>query len=251
MVVATGSTAPAGTAFNTIDLKVNYLRPVLPGESELRAKATVVHRGRTIALVSCDILDADKLVAQATSSFLILPGRFWERPVEVAEEMPQDTGLVLTTLLLIDVVDSTRQVEELGDQRWRDVLTEYQTAVREELQRFNGTEIDSVGDGFLAAFDSAARAVRCAASILRAVRRAGVETRAAVHTGECERSDGKLVGLAVHVAARIESLAGPGEILVSSIVRDLVGGSRIAFEPRGEHELKGIAGSWPLFAAKL
>lgn len=252
MAVATGSTVPAGTAYNTIDLKINFLRPVLADEGDLRARATVVHRGRTIALVNCDILDAsDKLAAQATASFLILPDRFWERPVQVADEIPAGTGRVLTTVLYVDVVDSTRQAAELGDQRWRDTLADYQSAVREQLQRFDGTEIDSVGDGFLMTFEGAARAIRCAASIRDAVRRAGVEVRAAVHSGECERSGGKLVGLAVHVGNRIEALASPGEILVSAVVKELVMGSGITFEARGEHELKGIDGLWPLFAARI
>jgi class 3 adenylate cyclase len=171
--------------------------------------------------------------------------------VQVADEIPSETGRVLTTVLFIDVIDSTRRAAELGDRRWREALADYQSAVREQLQRFNGTEIDSVGDGFLVSFDGAARAVRCAASIRDAVRRAGVEVRAAVHTGECERSNGKLVGLAVHVGARIESLAKPGEILVSAIVKDLVAGSGLEFDPRGEHELKGIEGSWSLFAARV
>jgi class 3 adenylate cyclase len=192
-----------------------------------------------------------KLAAQATASFLLLPGRFWERPVQVANEIPSDTGRVLTSLLFVDVIDSTGRAAELGDRRWREAIEDYQSAVREQLQRFSGTEIDSVGDGFLVAFDGAARAVRCAASIRDVVRRAGVEVRAAVHTGECERSNGKLVGLAVHVGARIESLAKPGEILVSSIVKDLVAGSGIEFEPRGQHELKGLTGSWSLFAARI
>jgi uncharacterized protein (TIGR00369 family) len=140
MILAAGSTVPAGTAFNTIDLKVNFLRPVLPGDSELRARANVIHRGRTMAVVNCEVRDEnDKLVAQATSSILLLPGRYWERPVQVADEITPEAGRVLTTVLFLDVVDSTRQATELGDRRWRDLLAEYQEAVRLEIQRFHGT----------------------------------------------------------------------------------------------------------------
>ncbi len=252
MILAAGSTVPAGTAFNTIDLKVNFLRPVRPDEGELRARAHLVHRGRTIAVLNCEVRDEhDKLVAQATGSVLLLPGRFWERPVQVAEEIAPEAGRVLTTLMFVDVVDSTRRAAELGDRRWRDVLAEYQAAVREQVQRFNGSEVDSVGDGFLVEFDGAARAVRCAAAVREAVRRAGVEVRAAVHAGECERSGGKLVGITVHAGSRIEALAGSGEILVSSLVKELVSGTGIQFDDRGEHDLKGIPGSWRLFAARL
>jgi uncharacterized protein (TIGR00369 family) len=252
IILAAGSTVPAGTAFNTIDLKVNFLRPVLPDDGELRATATVVHRGRTMAVVNSEIRDEQgKLAAQATGSVLLLPGRFWERPVQVAEEITPEAGRVLTTLLFIDVVESTRRAAEIGDRNWRDVLADYQSAVREQLQRFNGTEVDSIGDGFMVEFDGAGRAVRCAAAIRDAVRRAGIEVRAAVHAGECERSGGKLVGIAVHAGARIEALAGPGEILVSALVKELVAGSAIEFDDRGEHELKGIPGSWHLYRAKL
>ena len=252
MILAAGSTVAAGTAYNTIDLKVNFLRPVLPGAGELVAKAVVVHRGRTMAVVNCEIRDEQgKLAAQATASVLLLPGRFWERPVQVAEELTTEAGRVLTTLLFIDVVDSTRQAAEIGDRKWRDVLADFQAAVREQVQRFNGTEVDSIGDGFLVEFDGAARAIRCAAAVRDAVRRAGVEVRAAVHAGECERSGGKLVGIAVHAGSRIEALAGPGDIMVSGLVKELVAGSGIDFDARGEHELKGLPGSWHLFRARI
>jgi uncharacterized protein (TIGR00369 family) len=251
IVLAAGSTVQAATAFNTMDLKVNFLRPVLP-DGELTAEATVIHRGRTIAVVNCEIRDGQgKLAATATSSVLILPGRRWDRPVQVADEVTPEASGVLTTVLFIDIVDSTKKAAALGDRRWREALGEYQSAVRQEIQRFHGSEVDAVGDGFLIAFDSAARAVRCAAAARNAVRGVGLEVRAGIHTGECERSDGKLVGMAVHVGSRIETLAAPNEILVSSLVKELVASSGIAFEDRGEHELKGVPGAWRLFAATL
>lgn len=251
IILAAGSTVHAGTAFNTMDLKVNFLRPVLP-DGELTAHASVIHRGRTIAVVNCEIRDDHgKLAASATSSVLILPGRHWERPVQVADEVTPDASRVLTTVLFIDIVDSTQRAAALGDRRWREALADYQSAVRQEIQRFHGSEVDSTGDGFLVAFDSAARAVRCAAAAREAIRGVGLEIRAGVHTGECERSGGKLVGIAVHTGSRIEALAAPGEILVSSLVKELVAGSGIAFEDRGEQELKGVPGAWRLFAATL
>jgi class 3 adenylate cyclase len=203
-------------------------------------------------VVNCEIRDGQgKLAATATSSVLILPGRHWERPVQVADEITPDASRVLTTVLFIDVVDSTQKAAALGDRRWRDALADYQSAVRQEIQRFHGSEVDSIGDGFLIAFDSTARAVKCAAAARDAIRAVGLEIRAGVHTGECERSAGKLVGIAVHTGSRIEALAAPGEILVSSLVKELVAGSGIAFEDRGEHELKGVPGAWRLFAATL
>jgi uncharacterized protein (TIGR00369 family) len=249
IILAAGSTVQAGTAFNTMDLKINFLRPVLP-DGELTASATVIHRGRTIAVVNCEIRDAEgKLAATATSSVLILPGRHWERPVQVADEITPEASRVLTTVLFIDIVDSTQKAAALGDRRWSEALAEFQSAVRQEIQRFHGSEVDSIGDGFLAGFDSAARAVRCAAAARVAVRQVGLEIRAGVHAGECERSGGKLVGIAVNTGSRIEALAAPGEILVSSLVKELVAGSGIAFDDRGEHELKGVPGSWRLYAA--
>jgi class 3 adenylate cyclase len=224
---------------------------VLP-DGELTAQATVIHRGRTIAVVNCEIRDDQgKLAAAAMGSVLILPGRHWERPVHVADEVTPEASRVLTTVLFIDIVDSTQKTAALGDRRWRETLGEYQSAVRQEIQRFRGSEVDSIGDGFLVAFDSAARAVRCAAAVRAAVRPLDLEIRAGVHAGEVERSGGKLVGIAVHTGSRIEALAAPGEILVSSLVKELVAGSGIAFEDRGEHELKGVPGSWKLFAAVL
>jgi uncharacterized protein (TIGR00369 family) len=249
--LAAGSTVEAATAFNSMDLKVNFLRPVLP-DGELTAEATVIHRGRTIAVVNCEIRDGQgKLAATATSSVLILPGRHWERPVQVADEITPEASGVLTTVMFIDIVDSTRKAAALGDRRWSETLADYQSVVRQEIQRFHGSEVDSVGDGFLVGFDSAARAVRCAAAARNAVRQIGLEIRAGVHAGECERSGGKLVGIAVHTGSRIEALAAPSEILVSSLVKELVAGAGIAFEDRGEHELKGLPGAWRLFAATL
>lgn len=250
ITLAAGTTVPAAAAFSTIDLKLYLLRPVLPADGELVARAAVAHRGRTIAIANCQITGPDgALVAQATGSVLILPGRRWERPVHVADEFTADSGRVLTTLVFTDMVDSTRRAAELGDDAWRRLLAEHHAIVREQIRRFRGREVDTAGDGFLIAFDGAARAVQCATAVRDHVRRIGLEIRSGVHAGECEESGGKLVGIAVHVASRLLGIAQPGEVLVSSTVKDLVAGSGIEFDDRGEHTLKGIWGQWHLYSA--
>ena len=160
-----------------------------------------------------------------------------------------DPDRVLATVLFTDIVGSTERAAELGDRRWRDLLGAHDAAVRHELDRFRGREVDTAGDGFLASFDGPARAVRCAISAGEAVRELGVEIRAGVHTGECELDGPKIRGIAVHTGARIASLARPGEVLVSQTVKDLVSGSGLAFEDRGLRELKGVPGEWRVYAA--
>jgi len=130
------------------------------------------------------------------------------------------------------------------------VLAEHHAIVREQIRRFRGREVDTAGDGFLIAFDGAARAVRCAVAIRKHLRRTGLQVRSGVHAGECEESGGKLVGIAVHIGSRLLGIAQPGEVLVSSTVKDLVAGSGIEFDDRGEHALKDIAGSWHLYTAR-
>ena len=154
---------------------------------------------------------------------------------------------VLATVLFGDVVGSTERLRELGDHRWVEVLERFHDLVHRELERFRGREVDSAGDGFLAVFDGPARAIRCALALRAAVEPLGLQLRVGVHTGECERIGEKFAGIAVHTGARVAALAGPGEVIVSSTVRDLVSGSGIAFEERGEHDLKGV-GPRRLFA---
>jgi pimeloyl-ACP methyl ester carboxylesterase len=158
---------------------------------------------------------------------------------------------VLASVLFTDIVGSTERAAELGDAGWRNLLNAHDAAVRRELERFRGREVDTAGDGFLATFDGPARAVRCAISAGGAVRDLGVEIRAGVHTGECELDGQKIRGIAVHTGARIASLAGPGEVLVSQTVKDLVSGSGLAFEDRGLHALKGVPGEWRVYAAAV
>jgi class 3 adenylate cyclase len=152
---------------------------------------------------------------------------------------PEPTRL-LATVLFTDIVGSTETAAKLGDRRWRGLLEEHHRVVRRELSRFRGREIDTAGDGFLATFDGPARGVRCAAAIRDGVSPLGLEIRAGLHTGECELTGEKVSGIAVHIGARVAAQAVPGEVLVSSTVRDLVAGSGITFQDHGEHELKGI-----------
>jgi class 3 adenylate cyclase len=156
---------------------------------------------------------------------------------------------MLATVLFTDIVDSTRMASELGDARWREVLERHQAAVRAALPRFGGREVKSTGDGFLAVFDGPARAIRCAEAIVDAPGDDGIRVRAGVHTGECEVMGDDIGGIAVHIAARVSGLAGASEVLVSRTVKDLVAGSGIAFDDRGEHTLKGVPDEWRLYAA--
>ena len=156
---------------------------------------------------------------------------------------------VLTTVLFTDIVDATRKAVELGDHQWRALLEQHHAVVREQLKLFHGREIDTAGDGFLAAFDGPARAVRAAQTIRDKVRLVGLDIRAGLHTGECEIIRSKLAGIAVHIGARVAGLAGTGEVLVSNTVKDLVAGSGLMFEDRGTHILKGVPGEWRLYAA--
>jgi class 3 adenylate cyclase len=158
-----------------------------------------------------------------------------------------DADRVLATVLFTDIAGSTERASELGDRRWREVLDEHNARVRRQLDLFRGREVDTAGDGFFATFDGPARAIRAACAIRDSVRELGLDIRAGLHTGECELMGDKVGGIAVHIGARVADVAGPGEVFVSSTVRDLVSGSGIAFEERGEHELKG-AGAWRLYA---
>jgi class 3 adenylate cyclase len=156
----------------------------------------------------------------------------------------------LLTLLFTDLVASTEIATRLGDRGWRDLLEQHHAVVRRELSRFGGREVDTAGDGFFAAFDGPARAIRCAQAVVDGVRSLGLEIRAGVHTGEVEVLEDKVAGIAVNIAARVAGSAASGEVLVSATVRDLVAGSGLTFEPRGETVLKGIPGTRPLYAVE-
>jgi class 3 adenylate cyclase len=155
---------------------------------------------------------------------------------------------IVATVMFTDVVGSTDRAEAMGDRAWADLLESHHARVRAELRRFSGREIDTAGDGFLVSFDSPTAAIRCARGLLGAVGEIGVALRIGLHTGECEVVGDRLRGIAVHIGARVASKAGPGEILVSHTVKDLLAGSAIEFEDRGVHELKGVPGEWRLYS---
>lgn len=182
--------------------------------------------------------DVDWVLSQVGEFFTGAPGA------------PDPDDRVLATVLFVDIVGSTERAAALGDRQWRELLEAFYTTVRRELGRFRGREIDTAGDGFLAAFDGPARAIRCACSIGDSVRLLGMNVRAGLHTGECEPIGEKLGGIAVHIAARITAFAAPTETLVSSTVRDLVTGAGFRFHDRGIHVLRGIPGEWRLLAVE-
>ncbi len=155
---------------------------------------------------------------------------------------------ILATVMFTDIVDSTKRASDMGDRQWRALLDSQNEVIRAELARHRGREVKTLGDGMLATFDGPARAIRCALAVTESVRPLGIEVRVGLHTGEIELVGDDVAGIAVHIAARVGALAGTGEVLVSSTVKDLVAGSGITFSERGEHELKGIPDQWRLFA---
>jgi class 3 adenylate cyclase len=180
-----------------------------------------------------------------------------ERSVEEIERFVQaawheaEPETVLSTVLFTDIVGSTEKAAELGDHAWRDLLERHHMLIRRHLDRFRGREVDTAGDGFFATFDGPARAIGCACAITKSVHELGLEVRAGLHTGECELVNGKIGGIAVHIGARVAKEAGPGEVLVSSTVKDLVAGSGLRFSERGQAELKGVPGEWRLYAVEV
>jgi class 3 adenylate cyclase len=164
------------------------------------------------------------------------------------ERLVSGLDTVLATVMFTDIVESTNAQARLGDAGWRQLLEQHNTVVREALDRWHGHEAGTAGDGFLATFESPARAVRCALEIVDGVRRLGIQVRAGVHTGECEQFDGQIQGISVSIGARIAAMAAPSQVLASQTVKDLVAGSRLAFDDGGEHELKGVPGRWRIYA---
>jgi class 3 adenylate cyclase len=168
----------------------------------------------------------------------------------VGTRPPANVERLLRTLVFTDIVDSTAQAVEKGDQRWRDVLDTHEAMVRRQLERYGGREVKTLGDGFLAIFDGPARAIRCCQAIQQGSSQLGIPVRAGIHTGEVEVRGEDVAGIAVHIAARVAAAAAREEVLVSRTVTDLVAGSGIGFDDRGEHELKGVPGPWRLFAVE-
>ena len=205
---------------------------------------------------------ADRIADARYFEFPATPESFGEDPAQSAEladlleahltgslRAPEPER-VLKTVLFTDIVGSTEKAAAIGDHRWRALLDAHDDAIRRELDRFQGAEVKTTGDGFLAAFDGPARAVRCAQAIAKDARGLGITVRAGLHTGECELRGDDLAGIAVHIGARVASLAQPNEVLVTSTVRDLVAGSGIEFSDRGRLELKGVPGEWQVLAVQ-
>ncbi|MDQ3870537.1 MAG: adenylate/guanylate cyclase domain-containing protein [Chloroflexota bacterium] len=225
----------------------------------IRVPTLVLHRSGD-ALVPID-LGRDLASRIPDARFVELPGidpYGWASNVEpvldALEEFltgslgAREPDRVLATVLFTDVVGSTEHAARLGDRGWRELLERHDALVRQQLQRWRGREVKTVGDGFLATFDGPGRAVRCADAILKSVEPIGLQVRAGLHTGECELMGDDVGGIAVHIGARVAALAKGGEVVASSTVRDLVVGSGLAFEDRGVHRLKGAPGEWRLFA---
>jgi class 3 adenylate cyclase len=232
---------------------------VSPVLETLRVPTLVLHRSGDRAVPS----EIARQMARAIpgARFLELPGddhipwvgdaepvldaieRFLTGALQAAEP-----NRVLATVLFTDIVDSTRRASELGDRRWQALMRSHDEVVRERVGAFRGREVKAMGDGFLMTFDGPARGIRCARAIVEDVEPIGMEVRAGLHTGECELIGEDVGGLAVNIGARVGGLAAGGEVLVSRTVKDLVVGSGIEFEERGAHELKGVPGTWELFA---
>ncbi len=227
--------------------------------ARIDAPALVIHREDAIVITT----EFGRYIADhiAGSRYVELPGTdtlHWTGDaVAILDEIEEfvtgsrggfDAERVLTTIVFTDIVASTQRAAELGDLRWHDLLDNHDRIIRHELGRFRGREVNTAGDGFVATFTTPSAAIDCAEAIVEAVRPLGIEVRVGVHAGEAEVRGADIAGMAVHIGARVAALAGPGEVLVSSTVREIVTGSRRSFDERGEHDLKGVPGRWRVYA---
>ncbi|NGP53520.1 adenylate/guanylate cyclase domain-containing protein [Thioalkalivibrio sp. XN8] len=220
-----------------------FLRQVPADGQRVHAEVTTCEAAPNVYLAEATLRTAaGGMAARSVASIMRIDASKRERRPRA------EARRVLATLLFVDIVDSTSLAGRMGDVAWRNLLDEFRQRVRREISRFNGTEVDTAGDGFFVRFDSPAYAIEAARAAGNAIEGLGVKLRAGVHTGECELVGTRLAGLAVHIAARIMATAGAGETMVSSTVRELSGGSGFGFADRGEHELKGVPGKWRLYA---
>jgi class 3 adenylate cyclase len=230
--------------------------------SSLQAPTLIMHATESDILpfshgqYLADHIAGSKLVARPGRAMGFIPASYRATADHIGEFLTGSTSpvaidRVLTTILFSDIVASTSQLAALGDEAWRRVLDGHDRVVREQIRLYRGREINTTGDGFIVSFDGPARGIRCARAISESLATLGLEVRFGLHCGECEVRGDDLAGLAVHIAARVASLAGPGEVLVTGTVRDLVAGSGVEFDGHGEHELKGVPGSWKLFAIRF
>jgi class 3 adenylate cyclase len=232
-----------GISVVMLDGDTRFLRPVRPDGRRLRSETTASEIAPDLFLLRSEIRDADDhLVALASGATSRIDS------ARRVRRSRKEARRVLATMLFTDIVDSTGHAQRLGDTAWRDLLERHNLAVRREVSRCNGTEVSTTGDGFFARFDSPAHAIEAARGIRQATTGLELEIRAGIHIGECEIEGTSLTGMAVHIASRIQGEARPGEILVSSTVKDLAVGSTLRFSDRGERQLKGVPDPWRLFA---
>jgi uncharacterized protein (TIGR00369 family) len=232
-----------GQSFAGLAHSTCFFRAIPADGRILRAEARGMIGGRGLATADVEVYDADGQLAVSAQGVALLIDSSKRQKTMVSE-----VKRILATLLFTDIVGSTAHAQRLGDGGWQALLSQHHNAVRAEILRCEGTEVDTAGDGFFVRFESPARALECARAAREAVKRLGIEIRVGIHTGECELQGRRLTGMAVHVAARIQGLAGPGDILVSSTVKDIVVGSDTRFEDRGQHSLRGTPGEWRLFS---
>jgi class 3 adenylate cyclase len=250
------SASPAAAVALTSMNSDTDVRSVLP---TIRVPTLIIHRAGDLR---ADVRGSRWMAEQIQGArYVELPGDdhlIWANPDPIFDAVEEFiTGVppasvpdrMLTTVLFTDIVGSTEAAAAMGDDEWRRALDRHDELVRRYVERYRGREIKTTGDGFLAAFDGPARAVRCAQAIADAVTALGIQIRGGAHTGEVEVRGDDIGGLAVHIAARVAGLAGAGEVLASRTVKDLVAGSGISFTSRGTHELKGVPGHWELYAA--
>jgi class 3 adenylate cyclase len=232
-----------GITIVMLDGDTRFLRSVRPDGRRLRSEATATEVAPDLFVIEGRMLDADgRLVALTSGATTRLDS------ARRVRRQRRESRRMLATLLFTDIVDSTGHAQRLGDTAWRARLEQHNLAVRREVSRCNGTEVNTTGDGFFARFDSPAQAVEAARAVRQAMTALDLEIRAGIHTGECEIEGTSLTGMAVHIASRIQASALPGEVLVSSTVKDLAVGSTLRFIDRGERQLKGVPDSWRLYA---
>ncbi len=253
-----GASPAAATALMRMNSQID-ISDVVPN---IRVPTLVIHRKDD----KCINVEAGRYLAERIpgARYIELPGidhAPWigDNAMEIADDIeefltgtraPVTVDRVLATVLFTDIVGSTEKAAALGDRRWRDLLDNHHATIRRNLARFRGREVKTTGDGILATFDGPARGVRCACAIAEEIKPLGIEVRAGLHTGECEMTDDDVGGIAVHIGARVAALAGAGEVLVSSTVKDLVAGSGLRFGDRGSQSLKGVPGDWRIFAVE-
>ena len=249
------ATPRVAIAYNRMAFDID-VRHVVPS---ITAPTLIIHR---VGDKICHLENARFLASHiAGARYIELPGDshspYAHGGSEIADEIqefltgvrePAEPDRVLLTVMFTDIVGSTTRARELGDQKWRELLDHHHATVRQELTRFRGREIDTAGDGFFAVFDGPARAIRCATSIVSAVRKLGLDIRAGLHTGEVELANGNVRGIAVHIGARVAALANPGEVVVSGTVKDLIAGSGIELVDRGTRQFRGMQGNWHVYA---